>query len=111
MLNSLDRPEDPRWREDECRDLFLRRLLKACGWKASKEVVDAASEAFGVSRSTVFRWIHRFRATRQASRLLPSGRGTPNGAKRIDSKVERVIVQQIDQFWLKKEKTQYARPH
>ena len=104
MPSSLDRPEDPRWQEAERRDLFLRRLLKACGWKATKEVVDAAREAFGVSRSTVFRWIHRFRATRQASSLLPSDRGTPNGAKRIDSKVERAIAQQIDQFWLKKEK-------
>lgn len=37
-------------------------------------------------------------------KLIAVGRGTPSGAKRIDSKVERVIAQQIDQFWLKREK-------
>jgi Mu DNA binding, I gamma subdomain len=48
--------------------------------------------------------ISRFRATRKASSLLPCARGTPSDAKRIDSKVERVIAHQIDRFWLKKEK-------
>ena len=47
MPSSLDKPEDPRWQEAERRDLFLRGLLKASGWKATGEVVEAARNAFG----------------------------------------------------------------
>ena len=104
MASSIDGPNNPRWQGAERRDLFLRRLLKTSGWKGTREVVDATREAFGVSRSTVYRMIGRFRATRKASSLLPSDRGTPVGAKRVDCKVERVIAEQIDRFWLKKEK-------
>lgn len=59
---------------------------------------------FGVSRSTVYRIIGRFLATRRASSLVPADRGTPRGAKRVDSRVERVIAEQINRVWLKKEK-------
>lgn len=104
MLGPLDDPDDPRWREAERRDVFLRGLLKANGWRATREVVDAVRAEFGVGRSTVYRMVGRFRATRRVSSLMPSGRGTPSGAKRIDSKTERLIAQQIDRFWLKKEK-------
>jgi hypothetical protein len=55
-------------------------------------------------RLDVYRMISRFRATRKASSLLPYARGTPSDAKRLDGQVERVIVDQIDRFWLKKEK-------
>jgi putative transposase len=48
--------------------------------------------------------IARFRASRKASSLIPAGRGTPDGAKRLDIRTERLIGQQIDRFWLKKEK-------
>jgi hypothetical protein len=34
--------------------------------------------------------------------LIPAGRGTPDGAKRLDIRTERLIGQQIDRFWLKK---------
>ncbi|MGB5087287.1 MAG: hypothetical protein WBO09_22445, partial [Methylocystis silviterrae] len=38
----IDDPNDPRWQEAERRDQFLRELLKATGWKATRDVVDAA---------------------------------------------------------------------
>ncbi len=76
MASSIDSPNNPRWQEAERRDLVLRKLLKTSGWKGTREVADATREAFGVSRSTVYRMIGRFRATRKASSLLPSDRGT-----------------------------------
>lgn len=104
MAGLIDDPNDPRWQEAERRDQFLRELLKATGWKATRDVVDAARMTFGVSRSTVYRIISRFLASRRASSLVPADRGTPRGAKRVDSKVERVIAEQINRVWLKKEK-------
>jgi putative transposase len=100
----LDDPNDPRWQEAERRDTFVRGLLKANGWKATRTVVDAVRMEFGIGRSTVYRMIGRFRSTRKASSLIPSSRGTPSGARRVDGKTEQLIAQQIDRFWLKKER-------
>jgi putative transposase len=79
-------------------------LLKANDWTATREVVEAVRNEFRIGRSTVYRMIARFRASRKASSLIPAGRGTPDGAKRLDIRTERLIGQQIDRFWLKKEK-------
>jgi hypothetical protein len=55
MAGLIDDPNDPRWQEAERRDQFLRELLKATGWRATRDVVDAARMTFGVSRSALER--------------------------------------------------------
>jgi putative transposase len=97
-------PDDPRWPEAERRDLLLRRWLKASGWKLTREVVEAAREELGIPRSTLFRLIARFRRTKRATSLLPRPAGTPDGTKRLDPRVEALIAEQIERFWLKKER-------
>ena len=104
MSRRLDDPDDPRWLEAERRLIFLRGLLKANGWTATREVVEATRHEFRIGRSTVYRMIARFRASRKASSLIPTGRGTPDGARRLDIRTERLIGQEIDRFWLKKER-------
>ena len=91
MPRLLDDPNDPRWLEAERRDIFLRGLLKANDWTATREVVEAVRSEFRIGRSTVYRMIARFRASRKASSLIPTGRGTPDGAKRLDVRTERLI--------------------
>jgi putative transposase len=97
-------PEDARWPEAERRDALLRRLLKASGWQLTREVVETAREELGIPRSTLFRLVARFRRTKRTTSLLPQATGTPSGAKRIDPKVESLIKEQIDRYWLKKER-------
>jgi hypothetical protein len=41
MPRLLDDPNDPRWLEAERRDIFLRGLLNANDWTATREVVEA----------------------------------------------------------------------
>ena len=104
MSRRLEDPDDPRWLEAERRLVFLRGLLKANGWTATREVVEATRHEFRIGRSTVYRMIARFRASRKASSLIPTGRGTPDGARRLGITTERLISQEIDRFWLKKER-------
>jgi hypothetical protein len=89
-------PEDPRWPEAERRDALLRRLLMASGWKLTPELVEAVHEELGIPRSTLFRLVGRFRRTKRATSLLPQSAGTPDGAKRIDARIEALIAEQIE---------------
>ena len=104
MSRRLEDPDDPRWLEAERRLVFLRGLLKANGWTATREVVEATRHEFRIGRSTVYRMIARFRASRKASSSIPTGRGTPDGARRLGITTERLISQEIGRFWLKKER-------
>lgn len=83
---------------------FLRDLLRHSGGKVTAEVVSAAQAEFGIPRSTLFRLVARFRKTQRTSSLGPKKRGTQEGAVRLDPKTERIIEEQVERFWLKKEK-------
>ncbi len=50
MPRLLDDPNDPRWleAERERRDVFLRGLLKATDWTATREVVEAVRNEFRI---------------------------------------------------------------
>ncbi len=105
--NAIDR-QDERQMEAEGRDEFLRQLLQRSGWKVTAQVVRAARAELGIPRSTLFRLASRFLNTRRTSSLGAQKRGTPEGAYRIDAKMERVIAEQIEGFWLRKEKPKFS---
>jgi len=103
MISSSDDPD-----HDDCPEEFLRYLLRRTGGEVTAEVVATAREQFGIPRSTLFRLAARFRKTQRTSSLCPRKRGTQAGAVRLDPKTERVIAEQINRFWLKKEKPSFA---
>ena len=90
------------------RAAVLRDLLRQSGWKVTAEVADAALAQLGIPRSTLFRAVARFRRTRRASSLLPLKRGTRDGSLLLDPRIERIIEEQIERFWLKKEKPRFS---
>ena len=92
----------------EPRAAVLRDLLRQSGWKVTAEVADAALAQLGIPRSTLFRAVARFRRTRRASSLLPLKRGTRDGSLLLDPRIERIIEEQIERFWLKKEKPRFS---
>ena len=55
-----------------------------------------------------FRAVARLRRTRRASSLLPLKRGTRDGSSLLDPRIERIIEEQIERFWLKKEKPRFS---
>ena len=65
----------------------------------------------GIPRSTLLRAVARFRRTRRASSLLPLKRGTRDGSSLLDPRIERIIEEQIERFWLKKERLSIQRAY
>jgi putative transposase len=108
MSSGLVDPNDPPLPEVERRAAVLRDLLRQSGWKVTAEVADAALAQLGIPRSTLFRAVARFRRTRRASSLLPLKRGTRDGSLLLDPRIERIIEEQIERFWLKKEKPRFS---
>ena len=111
MSSGLTDPNDTLLPEVEQRAALLRDLLRQSGWKVTAEVANAALAHLGIPRSTLFRAVARFRRTRRASSLLPLKRGTRDGSSLLDPRIERIIEEQIERFWLKKEKASIQRAH
>lgn len=103
MISPLDNPD-----QDDSPEEFLRYLLCHTGGQVTAEVVAVARDRFGIPRSTLFRLAARFRKTQRASSLRPRKLGTHEGAVRLNPRTERVIAEQVDRFWLKKEKPNLA---
>jgi hypothetical protein len=54
MVDLFDVAQRTHWQEAERRDLFLRGLGKASGWKATRSVVEAERVELGVGQSTLY---------------------------------------------------------
>jgi putative transposase len=100
-------PQDARQEDPEAREDFLRQLLRRSNWKVTAELVSVARTQLGIPRSTLFRMASRFRSTRLTSSLAQQQRGTPEGVFRLAPEIERVIMEQIERFWLRKEKPKF----
>lgn len=109
-MNSAPQDSDTAGRdaEEESPEEFLRDLLSRSDGKVTAEVVTEARDGYGIPRSTLFRLAARFKRTQRTSSLKPRKRGTQEGVVRLNPKTERIIAEQVDGFWLKKEKPNFA---
>ncbi|MFZ3179713.1 MAG: Mu transposase C-terminal domain-containing protein [Methylocystis silviterrae] len=101
-------PHDARQEDPEAREDSLRQLLRRSNWKVTAEIVSVARTRLGIPRSTLFRMASRYRSTRLTSSLAQQQRGTPDGLFRLAPEIERVIAEQIERFWLRKEKPKFS---
>ena len=108
MISPLEHPENSQDTCDDGPQEFLRDLLRRGGGTVTAEVVAKARQEYGIPRSTLFRLVARFRKTQRTSSLKPRKRGTQEGVTRLDPRTERVIAEQVDDFWLKKERPSFA---
>ncbi len=70
--------------------------------RTSEDVINVARTA-NKSTVTIYRWINRFNETGLVSSLLRAPRGD-KGSPRIDVETQQIIDQQIESFFLKKER-------
>jgi putative transposase len=90
------------------RQLCSGTLLRQSGWEITAEVADGTLAQLGSPRSTLFRAVARLRRTRRASNLLPLKRGTRDRSSLLDPRIERIVKEPIERFWLKKEKPRFS---
>lgn len=67
----------------------------------SKEAVIARAREVGKGASTLYRWLSRYRNFDSVSSLVSSKRGWKEGNMRLSEKLEQVIQETIDEFYLK----------
>ncbi len=96
---SLVRATDAQWQRARRREAVIAELLNA---NDLVNHVTRASAGLGVSRRTVFRWLAAYRDAPQTSSLLARPRGTPAGARRIDTHLEQLIAEVIRDVYLTK---------
>lgn len=90
---------DAQWERARRRESVIAELVNASDLSGQ---VTRASIGLGVSRRTVFRWLAAYRDAPQTSSLLARPRGTPTGARRIDSRLEQLIAEVVRDIYLTK---------
>ncbi|MEE4212813.1 MAG: helix-turn-helix domain-containing protein [Parvularcula sp.] len=103
--NSL---RDKAWEVAEHRVAVLASLPERLG----AEDIAQAMRQLDVSRSTLFRWIKRFREEGRTSTMLPSSRGPRPGMQPLDPAVEEIVARHFKDFYAarrKPTKTQFWR--
>jgi transposase-like protein len=86
------------WSRAAAREKAVTALFEGSGpWGARAKGI---AEAHGVSRRTLYRWLARYRDAATTSSLIPMPRGTPPGARRLDSTRETLVNRIIEQEYL-----------
>jgi putative transposase len=80
------------------REEILAELLDGVGdWSAR---VRSLTIKYGVSRSTVYRWLSRYRHVAAPSSLIPLHRGIAPGTRKLDQTRERLVTRVIEERYL-----------
>jgi len=92
------------WAVAKRRADVIRALLTEGGTRLDQAAIRAAGAELGIGRTTLYRFIARFRAAEVTSALLPARRGRPSGARSLDAERETIIAEEIETFYLKAER-------
>jgi putative transposase len=93
--------------EDALRRSETLRVLTAKPRLTTREIDDAGSE-LGLSRAYVYRLLAAFRARPKTSTLLPKAEGRKAGTRFINPKVELIVENAIDSFYLQRIKPPFS---
>ena len=86
----------PGWEEACRREAAIRDLLNRHPKRLKAAAVDGVAWELGVSRTTLYRLIGRYRATRTVEGLWGPGRGRQEGARVLDDAKETLINEIIE---------------
>lgn len=94
---------DVEWDEAWRRFQAIRPLLERNKRDRTHKEVDEVAKQIGKDRTTIYRWISRWDQTRTVTALLRSGRKDA-GASRLKPETESIVTQEIQTFYLTKER-------
>lgn len=94
---------DEDWNEAWSRFQAIRPLLECGPRQRTRQEVDEVAKSFGKDRATVYRWITKWKESKTVSALLRSGR-SDSGKSRLSDAVEEIVRNEIDNFYLVKER-------
>ncbi len=93
---------EDRWREARRRMKAIKPLLDMTG--RTKEDVEEVAREYGVSFTTVYRWIEKFGRTGTVTSLVPAKPDGGSGKKRLPDDVEEIVQHFIRERYLTKQK-------
>jgi putative transposase len=99
---TIEDSEDPRGWDEACRrESVIRELIARHPDRLTIAEVDAVAIDLGLSRSTVYRLLERYRAERTVSALVARTRGRKKGTRLLKPKQEALIREVIERDYLK----------
>jgi putative transposase len=99
LMEIPDKDWDEAWRRFQA----IRPLLGRGARKRTHGEIDEVARALGKDRATVYRWVSKWEQSRTVSSLLRSGRSDV-GKSRLPNAVEAIVRQEIDTFYLARER-------
>lgn len=94
----MDEIADRDWKVAEKRYAAIKPLLT--GGVPSRSEVEERAQAAGVSLTTMYRWLSRYRNMESLSALVPGRRGWKPGKRRISVQAEAVVREVIEDTYL-----------
>ena len=97
----LDNITDEEWTIAEKRYEIIKDLLFVS--RTKQEVIDLAKK-YNIAYTTVYRWIGQYEENEQKSSLVPNTKNRGKKGSRLDSSVESIIVNVIEELYLNKQR-------
>jgi putative transposase len=93
--------DDPAWIEACRREEALRDLMRRYPGRMTRRAVEDVASELGLSRTTLYELIVRYRATRTVEVLLERERGRPKGSLHTEPARDALIQQFLEREYLK----------
>src|SRR3982750_1112622 len=90
------------WSAAMAREAVIRPLAEHS--RLTRAAVDEAALQLGLSRTSIYRMVRRFKQRPQTSSLLPWKRGRDQNRRMLDPARENLIASCISEFYLTKER-------
>ncbi|WNL26761.1 Mu transposase C-terminal domain-containing protein [Arcobacter cryaerophilus gv. pseudocryaerophilus] len=97
----LDNITDEEWAIAEKRYEIIKDLLFVS--RTKQEVIDLAKE-HNIAYTTVYRWIKQYEENEQKSSLVPNTKNRGKKGSRLDTNVELIILNTIEELYLNKQR-------
>ncbi len=100
MGSDLDQVSDDLWEIAKTRERVIKAIARTPERGVRSSLVNAAAAELGLSRAWVYRLLKAYEDDPRTRSLLPKARGPKLGKRRIDQRVEAIIGNEIQTYYL-----------